>query len=105
VSIAWYRVSRVAQEFTFSHQRELGEVGIPIFIRMLRSEDAQEDEITEGVLKIVLDIISEADGAPVEVSGGKPLTSAAIAEKNAGILLSDHRNVEVLLDLLRGEGF
>lgn len=69
---------------------------------MLRGEDAQDDEITEGVLKVVLDVISEADDAPVDVSGGKSLTSAAIAEKNAEILLSDHRNVEVLLDLLQG---
>ena len=88
------------QEFASSHQREVGDGGIPLFIRILRSEDSADDEITEAVLKILLDIVSDSDEA-VGNAHGRAQGGPTPGERNAGLLLADPRNVELFLDLLR----
>ena len=82
-----------------THQKELGEHGIPIFLRMLRSEDARDDEIVEAVLKCLFDLLEEVDdGGPL--APGQKKTAQCL--RNAEIILADPRNIELLLDLLLG---
>lgn len=89
------------QEYAITHQKELGEAGIPLFIRLLRSDDAGDEELVESVLKILVDLLAESDeGPPTSTSTGG--TTQSLGAKNAGILLADPKTVGLLLDLLQG---
>lgn len=89
------------QDLAISHQKELGEHGIPIFLRMLRSEDVRDDEIVEAVLKCLFDLLEEVDDDVPPVPGQK---KTAQCLRNAEVILADPRNIELLLDLLLGTG-
>lgn len=61
-------------------------------LRILKAAEQRDADVTEGILRIVADVVTvlEDDGV------------ARVGVRNSELLLSDHRNVEILLDLLQG---
>ncbi len=82
----------VRQDIATHHQREIGESGLPTLLRILKAAEQRDADVTEGILRIVADVVTvlEDDGV------------ARVGVRNSELLLSDHRNVEILLDLLQG---
>lgn len=66
-----------------------------MLFRILRTEDARDEEIAEACLKIMLDVVSDSDG-----DGRSAGPSQGV--RNSEAVLSDAKNIELLLDLLQG---
>ena len=89
----------IAQEIAATHQKEVGEQGIPVLVKILRSPDLRDEDMTESVLRVLYDILVVQDDDPQRGPGGKTQ-----GVRNSETLLADYKNVELLLDLLQGEG-
>ena len=66
---------------------------MPILLRILRMPELRDEDVTEGVLRILYDVLCVADGVE---------RARSMGVRNAELVLNDFKNVELLLNLLEG---
>ncbi len=71
-----------------------------MLIRILRSPELRDDEVTEAILRILYDVLCVNNGGS---GSGVDGSVKPIAVRNSELLLADFHNVEVLLELLQGQ--